>query len=79
MSQLFRGASKYTPTRHGGSIQGGCPGNTKTKSGALLLELKKGEKPQPELHNALKTNLRGITSVSEVKQKATIEIRDLDS
>ena len=51
----------------------------KTKSGALLLELKKGEKPKPELHNALKNNLRGIASISELKQKATIEIRDLDS
>lgn len=51
----------------------------KTKTGALLLEMDKGEKATPEFWEALKSNLHAVASVTELKPKVTIEIRDLDS
>lgn len=54
-------------------------GIRKTKTGALLLEMDKGEKAKPELREALKCTLQNMASVSELKSKSTIEIRDLDS
>lgn len=39
--------------------------NTENKTAVLVLELKKREKPKSEVQNPLKSNIRGIASVSE--------------
>lgn len=54
-------------------------GIRKTKRGALLLDLEKGEKIQPAFLKQLKATVETAASVKELKPTATIEIRDLDS
>lgn len=51
----------------------------KTKSGAILLELEKGKKLRSEFVQQLKSSVRETASVAELKARATVEIRDLDS
>lgn len=50
----------------------------KTKTGAILLELEKGEKVRPEFVQQLKRTIQETASIAELKPRATIEIRDLD-
>lgn len=51
----------------------------KTRNGAILLELERGEKVRPEFVQKLKESIRETASVAELRPRATIEIRDLDS
>jgi len=50
----------------------------KTKGGAILLELAKGGKKE-QLCNVIRNALKDVAVVSDLKESATIEIRDLDS
>ena len=54
-------------------------GIRKTRAGALLVELNRGEKLQPELVEKLKATVKETATVAELKPTATVEIRDLDS
>ncbi|XP_018796551.1 PREDICTED: uncharacterized protein LOC108973628 [Bactrocera latifrons] len=54
-------------------------GIRKTRAGAALLELEKGQSIKASFCEALKTTLRESATVADLKPKATIEIRDLDS
>lgn len=54
-------------------------GIRKTRTGALLLELGKGEKIPPELFEKIKSTVQESASVRELKPVATVEIKDLDS
>ena len=51
----------------------------KTRNGALLLELAKGEKISEKLSEAIKDILLDTADMRELTPQATIEIRDLDS
>lgn len=51
----------------------------KTKTGAILLELEKGKTLRSEFVQQLKSSVRETASVAELKARATVEIRDLDS
>ena len=51
----------------------------KTRAGALLLELEKGQTAKANFCEALKHTLQKSATVADLKPKATIEIRDLDS
>ncbi len=54
-------------------------GIRKTRAGALLLELEKGQTAKANFCEALKHTLQNSATVADLKPKATIEIRDLDS
>nr|AMS38368.1 hypothetical protein [Bactrocera tryoni] len=54
-------------------------GIRKTRAGALLLELEKGQSTKASFCEALKSTLKETATVADLKTKATIEIRDLDS
>lgn len=54
-------------------------GIRKTKTGALLIELGRGEKVKPELCELLKAAVKDSAKVSTVKPAVTIVIRNLDA
>ena len=54
-------------------------GIRKTRNGGLLLELSTGEKLQPGFVQHIKETVQQAASITELKPKATVEIRDLDS
>lgn len=54
-------------------------GIRKTRAGAVLLELEKGQTADPNFCEALRTTLRETATVADLKPKATVEIKDLDS
>ncbi|XP_039969203.1 uncharacterized protein LOC120781136 [Bactrocera tryoni] len=54
-------------------------GIRKTRAGALLLELEKGQSTKTSFCEALKSTLKETATVADLKTKVTIEIRDLDS
>lgn len=51
----------------------------RTLTGAILLEFSRGEKVKPEFVQQLRGTVQETASIAELKQRATIEIRDLDS
>lgn len=51
----------------------------KTRNGALLLEMDKGEKVSKEFCESLKQTLGNAATVTDLKPKATVEMRGLDS
>ncbi|KAL7730598.1 hypothetical protein ACLKA6_000589 [Drosophila palustris] len=54
-------------------------GVRKTRTGALLLELEKGEKLNPQLCEQIKAALHETAEVASARPMATIAIRDLDA
>lgn len=50
----------------------------KTQTGAILLELGRGQQVKPEFIQQLKSTVKDAASVAELRPKATIEIRHLD-
>lgn len=54
-------------------------GIRKTRAGAVLLELEKGQTANPTFCEALKSTLRETATVADLKPRATVEIKDLDS
>jgi len=54
-------------------------GVRKTRTGALLLELEKGEKLNPQLCEQIKATLQETADVASASPMATIVIRDLDA
>lgn len=54
-------------------------GIRKTRNGAILLELNRGEKIVPTLVKSVTKTVQDMAEVSELKPTGTVEIRDLDS
>lgn len=51
----------------------------KTRNGALLMQLARGEKIGEKLSEAIKTTIVDSAEMRELKSRTTVEIRDLDS